>query len=248
MKKSLRCLALIAAVMAGMPDVHAGAIHPVVLELFTSQGCSSCPPADALLRQLAIEDGTLLPLSFHVHYWDSLGWKDPFSSTANTRRQEEYAARSGDHQVYTPQLVVNGGASMVGSDEQAIRQAIRLAKAGPAEAEAVFESAAASDPSLKVTVSLTTTAVVPPAVDVLEVRFSRFAQTPVEHGENNGRLLSNINNVLSVKKLGSLEDRTATWHLDKPGDTNEGLAIIIQTKNQGPVLGFALYTPRPQSL
>src|SRR5216684_6783440 len=93
--------------------------RPVVVELFTSQGCSSCPPADALLGELA-KKGEVVALGFHISYWDSLGWKDPLSSPSSTERQKAYARRLGDGRVYTPQMVVDGTSQMVGSDREAV--------------------------------------------------------------------------------------------------------------------------------
>src|SRR6185295_5652903 len=88
-----------------------------VLELFTSEGCSSCPPADRLLPQLASTDTKILPLSFHVDYWDRYGWKDPFSNAAFTERQNEYAKQFKLESIYTPQLVINGEYELVGSNK-----------------------------------------------------------------------------------------------------------------------------------
>src|ERR1700761_4076788 len=88
---------------------------PVVVELFTSQGCSSCPPADAFLTDLARQRRDILPLAFHVTYWDYLGWKDLYSLDAATARQRDYARHLGEDGVYTPQMVVDGAKGFVGS-------------------------------------------------------------------------------------------------------------------------------------
>ena len=104
---------------------------PVVIELFTSQGCSSCPPAEQLLGKLAhagtVGNRTVAPLAFHVDYWDDLGWKDPFSLPAWTARQQNYARALGDDRVYTPELVVAGGAGMVGSQWARVEASIMAA-------------------------------------------------------------------------------------------------------------------------
>ena len=97
--------------------------RPIVVELFTSQGCSSCPPADALLGELA-RRSDVLALGFHISYWDSLGWKDPLSSPSSTERQKAYARHFTDGRIYTPQIVVDGTDEMVGSDRAAVLAAI----------------------------------------------------------------------------------------------------------------------------
>src|SRR5262245_9342561 len=108
-----------------------------LLELFTSEGCSSCPPADALLARLASEARNagrrVYALSFHVDYWDRLGWKDRYSSAAYSKRQGEYARRFRLASLYTPQLVVNGEQEMVGSDARSVEAALRAALARPAQ-------------------------------------------------------------------------------------------------------------------
>jgi hypothetical protein len=101
--------------------------RPVVVELFTSQGCSSCPPADALLNELAGRKD-VLALGFHVDYWDRLGWKDPLSTTGATMRQHDYAAEFGRNEVYTPQMVIDGKRQAVGSNRAAVLQAITEAQ------------------------------------------------------------------------------------------------------------------------
>src|ERR1700740_3591459 len=107
---------LVVAVCLALGVASAGAgERPILVELFTSEGCSSCPPADALLAELAGRPD-VLALSFHVDYWDRLGWKDPFSSPAATLRQQRYAELLGLAAVYTPQIVIDGKWQTVGSD------------------------------------------------------------------------------------------------------------------------------------
>src|ERR1700735_2309357 len=117
---------LIAAATLALSCAAATALaetRPVVVELFTSQGCSSCPPADAVLAELAPRKD-VLALGFHVDYWDSLGWKDPLSTPGATGRQNEYAAQFGRHEVFTPQIVIDGQRQAVGSNRNAVLQAI----------------------------------------------------------------------------------------------------------------------------
>src|SRR6202041_1548073 len=114
--------------IAGLSPVAATAAErPVVVELFTSQGCSSCPPANAYLNELSRDRRDILPLAFHVTYWDRLGWKDPFSLEAATQRQDRYGHRFGDVS-YTPEMVVDGAAGMVGSARGDVSSAIEKAK------------------------------------------------------------------------------------------------------------------------
>jgi hypothetical protein len=105
---------------------------PVVIELFTSQGCSSCPPADRLLTRLAQDSklaGQVIPLSFHVDYWDYIGWQDPFASPRWSERQRQYGRAFRSNRIYTPQLVVNGRTECVGSQEGVVRRQIEAALA-----------------------------------------------------------------------------------------------------------------------
>jgi len=163
--------------------------HPVILaELFTSQGCSSCPPADRLLssiRDLAGDGAEVIPLAFHVDYWDDLGWKDPFSAAEWTERQRRYALRVSGGRVYTPMLVVQGRAHMVGSSQGEIEAALRRAARDPATGATI--AAHASSPG-KLTVDAAAGGARATAFVAL---VESGIDTTVERGENQGRVLRN---------------------------------------------------------
>jgi len=150
---------------------------PVVLELFTSQGCSSCPPADALLGELTRHPG-VIGLAWHVDYWNSLGWRDPYARREWTDRQRTYA-RHLNGEVFTPALVVNGAAMMVGSDKAAVRQAIEMAAPQPVGV-ALRRTAAGLEAEIGVTATLVT--------GTLAI-YDPEQATQVDAGENQGRKL-----------------------------------------------------------
>jgi hypothetical protein len=144
-------VAMAAALSAAAPDpAKGGAGHgPVVVELFTSQGCSSCPPADRLLSRLqgdARAGGAVIPLAFHVDYWNRLGWSDPFSSAAWSERQMSYAKALHSNRIYTPQLVVGGRSECVGSEERQVMRRIHEALAAAPAGEVTLGAPATATP------------------------------------------------------------------------------------------------------
>ena len=182
----------------------------VVAELFTSEGCSSCPPADALLMRLAHEQFVpgvrVLALGEHVDYWDRLGWRDPFSSPGFSNRQSEYEARvfhSGS--VYTPQLVIDGRFQEVGSDVNAVRRAIaRAAQDAKAEVVVTAQPDDAGHVRVQVQVSTPPGAVIGERADVIVALTEDQLTSDVQRGENRGRLLKHGAVVRSLTALGSL--------------------------------------------
>src|SRR5258707_8836135 len=133
----IRTLVLLIGVgLAAIGSASAAETSPVVVELFTSQGCSSCPPADSLLGELS-KRSDVLALGFHVDYWDYIGWKDPYASKLATKRQHDYAAALRLHMVYTPQMVVDGRTDVVGSERGDVAAAIGKAAAQPKLAVAI---------------------------------------------------------------------------------------------------------------
>jgi hypothetical protein len=202
-----------------------------IVELFTSQGCSSCPPADALLGRLSA-DPALLALSFHVNYWNSIGWKDPFSSQISTDRQYTYAHALGERTVFTPQLIVNGTRSVIGSQENEIRK--EIAKASEATLPVSADLSKQADGSFNL--QLAGPAVV---ADVWEVRYVRRSVTKIRAGENGGRELETFNDVVQLHRLGAFQPGVLKLEpLHKPAD---GLAVLVQKPSGGPILGVAAY-------
>jgi len=224
------------AVILGLLNIgtaHAAGDAPVVLELFTSQGCSSCPPADALLKKLSAENSQLLPLSFHVDYWNYLGWKDPYSSQANTDRQHGYASAL-DGQVYTPELVVNGTTGVVGSDEGRVRNVIEAAQRNNNAAHVAITT---QSDGHAVSIAGTNSGV---EADVWEVSFRPYVRNDVDRGENGGRTLDHVNSVTGLKHLGTWSGQTANYTIDMPVNPNDKTAILVQSPHYGRIIGASL--------
>jgi hypothetical protein len=192
-----------------------------VIELFTSQGCSSCPPADALLDQLAktgaLDGRQLAPLSFHVDYWNDLGWPDPYALPAWTSRQQAYA-RVLDDRVYTPELVVAGGAGVVGS------QATRVAKLIAAAPRQRSLAAAATWTAARLNV----TATAPADADVWVAVWEDGTRTPVPRGENAGKTLASDHVVRKLERVATA-GRTGTIDISlEPGWKASGAVAFAQ--------------------
>ena len=203
-----------------------------VVELYTSQGCSSCPPADALLGELA-KRSDVVALAFHVGYWDSLGWRDRFAIPESVDRQEGYVQSLGLSSAFTPQLVIDGRTSLVGSDRRRIEAAL-----GPA-----------ADP-IPVTVHVTSGALlialparaVRGGYDVNLVAFLPQASTAIGRGENGGRTLAEFNIVRQFRRLAAWQGEEATLRvaLDSfPADATR-VAVLLQRTRQGPIDGSAV--------
>ena len=193
---SLAALAAIAMSVAG--QAHAGEIS-AVLELFTSQGCSSCPPADALLAELAKNPG-LVVLSLPVDYWDYIGWKDTLASPAFSERQKDYAAARGDGQVYTPQIVVDGIAHVVGSDGAKVEQALQES-AGRQGVLSVPLHVSEVNGDLVGEVGAATDGV-PEWGSVLLLQVAKKRIVTIGRGENAGHTYTYTNVVRSIDRIG----------------------------------------------
>ncbi|HEY1411314.1 MAG TPA: DUF1223 domain-containing protein, partial [Rhodopila sp.] len=207
--------------------------RPVVGELFTSEGCSSCPPADAKLAELVRTRPDLLLLSFHVTYWNYLGWRDPYSFEAATQRQQRYVALAVSPEVYTPALVVDGKFDVVGSDKPAVDRTLRQA--------ALSEETAAPIEVQRSTAGLTVSVGAGSgAGTLLLVGYDRLHQTAVGRGENGGRTLTEANIVRSMSVLGVWSGKPV--RLQVPNPAGQEVAVLLQ-RNDGRIVGAGI--PRP---
>jgi len=202
--------------------------RPVLAELFTSQSCSSCPPADEVLGELA-QRSDVLALSFHVDYWDHLGWKDPYSLPQATARQRRYAALLG-RQPYTPQLVIDGKAEAIGSDRSSINALLRQVQPIGAQAS-IHELDRHFDIRLDAAVAGLQQAV---TATILLVTFDPSHKTSVRGGENGGRYLQTYNDVRSLRSIGRWEGQAVTLTVPRDGtDLGERAAVIVQSEDGG---------------
>jgi hypothetical protein len=222
-------LFILLGLAAGLaPALAFASERPVVVELFTSQGCSSCPPANAFLNDLTKNRADVLPLGFHVTYWDRLGWKDPFSLEAATQRQDRYGHRFGDGS-YTPEIVVDGHNSHVGSNRQEIEIAIERAKHESQTAAAVSIKRAGN--RLSVDIGNGTG-----RARVLLIGFDRHHTTPIRRGENTGRTFEESNVVRSIQSIADWSG--AALHADAAQPQGEEAAVILEAPD-GRIVGAA---------
>ena len=207
---------------------------PWAIELFTSQGCSSCPPADAYLGMLA-KRPDVVALSFHVDYWDYIGWKDAFATRATTDRQRAYARVLKQRYVYTPEMVVEGVGHDTGRERDGIERLL---------AEAQRRSTKRATPELSrssggaLTVKLAAFPLEGLPADVTLAIYDRRHSTPVASGENQGRMLDNFNIVRRLEVLSRWDGAAASWTIEDAGlQPGLGAAVIVQRADHGPVIG-----------
>ncbi len=225
----------------------ASASPKTVLELFTSQGCSSCPPADRLMQEYVNRDD-VIALSLPVDYWDTLGWKDTLASPSNSNRQRAYAQARGDGQVYTPQTVIDGRAHAIGSSASAIDDAIASAVAAHAGDHVALRLSGGRDG-----LSIDIGAAKAPSVHsgkIILALVQKTANVAIGRGENRGRTVAYHNVVRSMKQIGSWSGAAARTTvarsaLDIPG--TQMAVVLLQAGDGGPIIGAETILLDPQS-
>ncbi len=219
--------------------------HVNVLELFTSQGCSSCPPADALLKTLSAQDN-IIALTMPVNYWDHLGWKDTLAKDAFTKRQHQYAKARGDREIYTPQMIVNGIEHVVGSRRDAIDSAIEKTdrllgpfsvamsldhEAGRIELTAGPAPEGSSYRSGKIWVAC----------------YSKSVDVAIKDGENTGRRIDYTNVVRALIPAGNWTGEATNLTVDMPSSTEfDGVAVFLQADDSHAIIGAVQISVLPK--
>jgi hypothetical protein len=239
-RESLR-IALVELSLAGTLLCGAAAANaqsrPAVLELFTSEGCSSCPPAEAYVGELS-QRRDVLALTFHVDYWDDLGWRDRFGLPDAVQRQRGYAKTLRLSSVYTPQVVIDGQADYVGSDRTAIGRALAVERKGAAIALSAHDGEVIVDVSA---VDLSAPTMPARACDIVLVSYLRTAASPIGRGENAGRTITEFNIVRSFRSLGRWDGQSRRYRsrLDSlPPDATD-VAVLVQSAGQAQIIGAA---------
>jgi hypothetical protein len=230
MRSSVQKHLLAGALLCCAAQAHAQ-LRPAVVELFTSEGCSSCPPAEAYIGELA-QRPNVLALAFHVDYWDDLGWRDRFGLPQSVQRQRTYAKTLGLASVYTPQVVLDGRADFVGSDVASVNKRLAENRSGVAVAVAVQDG--------EVVIGLGEQEGVR-ASEVILIAYQRSAISAIGRGENSGRTLKEFNIVRGIQTLGFWDGRSQQYRASVkslPSDSTD-VAVLVQPRGQGPIIGAA---------
>jgi len=221
----LACAILVACTSA--PFSEAGAEPRAVVELFTSQGCSSCPPADKLLGQF-VSDPSLIPISLPIDYWDYLGWKDTLADPRNSARQRAYSRVRGDREVYTPQVVVNGSVHALGSDKEAIEAAIAVSRKSGATLSLPVTMTVADG---RLLVSVPGSVEAHSLAEVWICGLLKAATVAIGRGENRGKTITYHNVARHWVRLGTWNGKSETWNMPIQDFDDEGIdeaAVLVQ--------------------
>ncbi len=231
----------VCAIVAVIRPAHAD--PRAVVELFTSQGCSSCPPADKVLGQLA-KDPSVIALSLPIDYWDYLGWKDTLADSRFSARQKAYSRARGDREVYTPQAIVNGSAHVIGSDLASIESAIgATTKADGVMSVPVTMTQAGK--LLTVSIAASANSPVPTHGEVWICSISKSVPISIGRGENSGREITYHNVVRNLMKVGDWNGNSGSWTVPLESVVREGVdgaVVYLQDGSRdkpGPMLGAA---------
>jgi hypothetical protein len=219
--------------MAGTVLPLAADDHPVVVELYTSQGCSSCPPADEMFRDLAARDD-VIALSLHVDYWDYIGWADTFARPEFTERQKRYVAAAGENMVFTPHMIVGGAVHLAGVKPMRLAEAIQRLRSGPAP---VVLTIRREGPEIEIAAEARTPE--PGTMDIQLVRYTAEETVRIGRGENAGRTVTYANIVTQLDTLGTWDGRAPLVMRVAIDGRPDPVVVILQRQGHGPVVAAA---------
>jgi len=236
---SIRSVLLLGALLASS-TLLAGELK--VIEMFTSQGCYSCPAADKLLAKMAKNDEDILNLEFHVDYWNQLqyrssgNWEDPYSAAEYTARQRQYSGLQlrGENGVYTPQAVINGLFGHVGSNHRALKAGLKLPNARP------VSISIARDGEATLSISIKTETETAADAHIYLVNYLKEVSTNITSGENHDKVLENHNVVVDLRSIGTVaQTGDSPLQVSYAGGENRGCAVLVQRERLGEILGAA---------
>jgi hypothetical protein len=226
--------ALTAALLAfALPAVGHANDNPVVVELYTSQGCSSCPAADALMHELSKRDD-VIALALHVDYWDYIGWKDPFGDPAHAVRQRAYATEGSRRSIFTPEMIVHGQTDIIGAKPMVLSKAIaeHAARSPSVDVDVLREG-----DTLRIDANVLTEASGPMTIYML--RYTPKKTTEIKRGENAGKTLHYANVVEAWTALGTWDGREA-MSIETQIIGHKPVVIIVQSRVAGPIIAAAV--------
>lgn len=229
----------VCAIVAIIRPAHAD--PRAVVELFTSQGCSSCPPADQIIGELA-KDPNVIALSMPIEYWDYLGWKDTLADSRFSARQKAYSQMRGDRDVYTPQMIVNGSANVIGSDRAGIESAIQNTQKAGVMSVPVTMTLSGKQINVSVAASKAATSA---HGEVWICSVSKSVPISIGRGENRGREVTYYNVVRNILKVGDWNGSSGSWTVPLENISRDGVdaaVVYVQDGNRekpGPMLGAA---------
>ena len=231
----------ICAIVAVIRPAHAD--PRAVVELFTSQGCSSCPPADKIIGELA-KDPSIIALSMPIDYWDYLGWKDTLADSRFSARQKAYSRMRGDREVYTPQAVINGSVHVIGSDRSSIENAIGTTRKSD---EVMSIPVTMTQAGKQITVSVAAASKIPAAMhgEVWICSISKAVPISIARGENHGKEITYHNVVRNLVKLGDWNGNPGSWTVPLDSVAHDGIDAAVayvqdgSRDEPGPMLGAA---------
>lgn len=222
----MSCFVALGVAMGG--DAVAG--EPVVVELFTSQGCSSCPPADKILAEMAERDD-IIALALHVDYWDYIGWKDIFAKPAFTKRQRAYAHAAGERSIYTPQIIIGGRDHVIGTKAMEVARQLDAHADQPDPVDVTLKRSGD-----RVEISVRALTRVPAGLVVQLVTYTPHASVHIKRGENAGKTLEYHNIVRDWITVGTWDGRTE-YRANVQVPSGTPVAVLVQEKSAGAILG-----------